>query len=66
MHMKDVFCSNLVTDVEFLFRFFTYGNFPLTDHLEYINDKYLQHFDRLKIDTTVPAEQRWAQPVSVL
>ncbi|KAL3855313.1 hypothetical protein ACJMK2_014529 [Sinanodonta woodiana] len=45
-------------------RFFTYGNFPLEDHLEFINSRYLQHFDRIQTNTTVPIEQRWSSPRS--
>ncbi|XP_076452447.1 presequence protease, mitochondrial-like isoform X2 [Babylonia areolata] len=42
-------------------RFFTYGNFPLENHLEYIGN-YLNGFDKISIDTTVPKEQRWKKP----
>lgn len=42
-------------------RFFTYGDFPLEGHLEYINKNYLQKFDRINIDTRVPNEPRWQQ-----
>lgn len=45
------------------FRFFTYGDFPLEGHLEYINNNYLQKFDRIDIDTSVPNEPRWQQMV---
>ncbi|XP_048237962.1 presequence protease, mitochondrial-like isoform X1 [Haliotis rufescens] len=43
-------------------RFFTYGSFPLENHLEYINTNYLQHFSRIPVNTSVPAEPRWKQP----
>ena len=46
------------------FRFFTYGDFPLEGHLEYINKNYLQKFDRINVDTKVPNEPRWQQMVS--
>ncbi|XP_076750537.1 presequence protease, mitochondrial [Xylocopa sonorina] len=41
-------------------RFYSYGNFPLEDHLKFINDRYLFLMDR--IDTSmseVPPEKRW-------
>ncbi|XP_076167353.1 presequence protease, mitochondrial [Ptiloglossa arizonensis] len=44
-------------------RFYSYGNFPLEDHLKFINDQYLFLVD--KIDTSmsvVPAEKRWDKP----
>ncbi|KAK6166270.1 hypothetical protein SNE40_023007 [Patella caerulea] len=43
-------------------RFFTYGNFPLQDHLQFINDKYLQHFNQISVNTSVPFEPRWTNP----
>ncbi|XP_052814769.1 presequence protease, mitochondrial-like [Mya arenaria] len=44
-------------------RFYTYGNFPLEDHLQYINDNYLQNFEAISVDTDVPSEPRWNKPV---
>ncbi|XP_017789683.1 PREDICTED: presequence protease, mitochondrial [Habropoda laboriosa] len=44
-------------------RFYSYGNFPLEDHLRFINDQYLFLMD--KIDTymsEVPSEKRWDIP----
>ncbi|XP_050470828.1 presequence protease, mitochondrial isoform X2 [Bombus huntii] len=44
-------------------RFYSYGNFPLEDHLKFINDRYLFLMD--KIDTSmskVPSEKRWNNP----
>ncbi|XP_076633202.1 presequence protease, mitochondrial [Colletes latitarsis] len=44
-------------------RFYSYGNFPLEDHLKFINDRYLFLMD--KIDTSlsvVPPEKRWDKP----
>ncbi|XP_076226576.1 presequence protease, mitochondrial [Nomia melanderi] len=41
-------------------RFYSYGNFPLEDHLKFVNDRYLFLAD--KIDTSisvVPPEKRW-------
>ncbi|WAR10315.1 CYM1-like protein [Mya arenaria] len=43
-------------------RFYTYGNFPLEDHLQYINDNYLQNFEAISVDTDVPSEPRWNKP----
>ena len=37
----------------------------MTEHLEYISN-YLQSFDRISIDTTVPHEPRWKEPVRLL
>ncbi|KAK7507320.1 hypothetical protein BaRGS_00001255 [Batillaria attramentaria] len=42
-------------------KFFTYGNFPLVEHLDYINS-YLQNFDRISANTLVPSEPRWSSP----
>ncbi|MGC9520011.1 MAG: insulinase family protein [Desulfuromonadaceae bacterium] len=36
--------------------FFTYGNFPLHEHLERIDSRVLQHFDALEIDSAVARE----------
>ncbi|XP_017878984.1 presequence protease, mitochondrial [Ceratina calcarata] len=44
-------------------RFYSYGNFPLEDHLKFVNDRYLFLMD--KIDTSmsrVPSEKRWENP----
>ncbi|XP_021932698.1 presequence protease, mitochondrial [Zootermopsis nevadensis] len=45
-------------------RFYSYGNFPLVDHLKYVNDKYLSNFkNTLPEDgrnTSVPSERRWS------
>ncbi|XP_033327237.2 presequence protease, mitochondrial isoform X2 [Megalopta genalis] len=43
-------------------RFYSYGNFPLEDHLKFINDRYL--FLSNKIDrsmSVVPSEKRWEE-----
>ncbi|MFC1826234.1 insulinase family protein, partial [Thermodesulfobacteriota bacterium] len=42
--------------------FYTYGNLPLKDHLNFINDKILKHFERIDSQTDVPAEPRWNTP----
>ncbi|XP_015189441.1 PREDICTED: presequence protease, mitochondrial [Polistes dominula] len=44
-------------------RFYSYGNFPLEGHLEFINDQYLSSSN--KTDTPVPlvpSEKRWDKP----
>ncbi|KAJ8299013.1 hypothetical protein KUTeg_023073 [Tegillarca granosa] len=43
-------------------KFITYGNFPLEDHLGYINTNYLEKFDQIQVDTAVPAQPRWTKP----
>ncbi|KAL4217277.1 Presequence protease [Mactra antiquata] len=43
-------------------KFFTYGNFPLEEHLEFINENYLVRFDKIDVNTAVPVEPRWNQP----
>ena len=43
----------------------TYGNFPLEDHLKFINENYLQSFEKIDVDTSVPDEVGWTEPVSL-
>lgn len=44
-------------------RFYSYGNFPLTSTLEYINDEYLSVVSFKSPDNTVVSSQkRWNQP----
>ena len=48
-------------------RFFTYGSFPLSDTLAYLND-YLSQYDKQKtqnISSALVEESRWQQPRSV-
>jgi len=42
--------------------FYTYGNLPLKDHLNFINNKILKHFERIDPQTDVPAQPRWNKP----
>ena len=42
----------------FFSRIFTYGDIPLETHLETI-DEYLDKFDSLEMDTSVPREKRF-------
>ena len=46
-------------------RFYTYGNLPLTDHLQYINQNYLKNFERISASEAVPNEQRWSKPKQI-
>lgn len=45
-------------------RFYSYGNFPLIDHLKYVSDKYLSNFKNILPEdgsnTSVPSEKRWS------
>lgn len=41
-------------------RFYSYGNFPLEDHLKFVNDRYLFLSDRIDPSMSeVPSENRW-------
>ena len=42
--------------------FYTYGQLPLDDHLNFINEKILKHFERIDPKTDVPSQPRWNQP----
>ena len=39
--------------------FYTYGNLPLEQHLEFIEKKVLSRFERIEPDTHVPSQPRW-------
>lgn len=44
-------------------RIFSYGNFPLEDHLKFINDTYLSSSQKIDISSSrVPSEKRWTTP----
>nr|XP_056713996.1 presequence protease, mitochondrial [Euleptes europaea] len=43
-------------------RFFTYGNFPLEQHLKQIHDEALSKFQKIKPNTGVPPQQLWNKP----
>lgn len=45
--------------------FFTYGNFPLADHLEVIEEKVLSQFQARAVNSEVPQEQRFTAPLTV-
>ena len=42
--------------------FYTYGDMPLKDHLEFINDKIFKHFESIDPKTDVPSQPRWSKP----
>ncbi len=42
--------------------FYTYGNLPLQQHLAFIEDKILNHYERIDPQTDVPNQPRWPQP----
>jgi Zn-dependent M16 (insulinase) family peptidase len=42
--------------------FYTYGNLPLKDHLDFINSKILSHYKRIDPKTDVPRQPRWRRP----
>lgn len=42
--------------------FYTYGNLPLKDHLNFIQEKILRHFDAIDPQTEVPLQVRWKEP----
>jgi len=44
--------------------FYTYGNLPLADHLEKIEQDVLRHFEPLVVHTAVPNEIRYKHPES--
>ncbi|XP_012274046.1 presequence protease, mitochondrial [Orussus abietinus] len=44
-------------------RFYSYGNFPLEDHLEFLDKEYLSTAGRINPSMSkVPSEERWKQP----
>lgn len=42
--------------------FYTYGNMPLRDHLDFIQDRVLRHFTPIDPGTDVPSQPRWRRP----
>uniref|UniRef100_A0A8C0JBY6 Pitrilysin metalloproteinase 1 n=1 Tax=Chelonoidis abingdonii TaxID=106734 RepID=A0A8C0JBY6_CHEAB len=43
-------------------RFFTYGNFPLEQHLKQIHEEALTKFHRIEPNTAIPVQQLWDNP----
>lgn len=46
------------------FRFFTYGDLPLEQHLKQIEEEALSKFERIAPNTEVPSQPHWTSPVS--
>ena len=42
--------------------FYTYGDLPLTDHIQIIHDKVLMHHERIDPNTEVVPQPRWNEP----
>ena len=42
--------------------FYTYGNLPVRDHLDFIEEKILRHFYKIDPKTEVPSQARWKEP----
>lgn len=42
--------------------FYTYGNLPLEEHLQFIETRILKNFTRIDPGTTVPSQPRWKKP----
>ena len=42
--------------------FYSYGRFPLVDHLAFIENKVLKHFSLIDPQTTVANQPRWSTP----
>ena len=42
--------------------FYTYGDFPLKGHLEFIEETVLANYDRIDPETDVPSQPRWESP----
>ncbi|XP_042800678.1 presequence protease, mitochondrial isoform X3 [Panthera leo] len=49
-------------DTNNLFRFFTYGSFPLEQHLRQIHEEALSKFEKIKPNTAVPTQKPWDKP----
>ncbi|MEZ4525054.1 MAG: insulinase family protein [Desulfobacterales bacterium] len=45
--------------------FFTYGNLPLKDHLDFIEEKVLRNLGKIDPQTDVPNQPRWSEPRTV-
>uniref|UniRef100_A0A663M360 Presequence protease, mitochondrial n=1 Tax=Athene cunicularia TaxID=194338 RepID=A0A663M360_ATHCN len=43
-------------------RFFTYGNFPLEQHLKQIHEEALIKFERIESHTDIPKQKLWEKP----
>ncbi|EHH18853.1 hypothetical protein EGK_19412, partial [Macaca mulatta] len=54
--------QSLSTFMNAFTRFFTYGNFPLEQHLKQIHEEALSKFQKIEPSTTVPAQTPWDKP----
>ncbi len=45
--------------------FYTYGSLPLEETLSYIEERVLDHFDYLNVDSKVPPQPRWDVPKEI-
>ncbi|KAK3738451.1 hypothetical protein QZH41_017087, partial [Actinostola sp. cb2023] len=45
-------------------RFYTYGDTPVEEHLQHINNLALKHFERLETETEIPHEKRWTVSIA--
>ena len=52
--------------INYFGRFYTYGTFPLENHLKFINENVLSKFTAISPGTEVPNEPQWDKPVSVI
>ncbi|KAF6270542.1 pitrilysin metallopeptidase 1 [Rhinolophus ferrumequinum] len=43
-------------------RFFTYGSFPLEQHLKQIHEEALSKFQKIELSTAVPPQKPWDKP----
>jgi Zn-dependent M16 (insulinase) family peptidase len=46
--------------------FYTYGNMPLKEHLNFIQKKILKKFERIDPKTDVPSQPRWNKPRRII
>lgn len=46
--------------------FYTYGNMPLKEHLDFIQEKILKKFKHIDPKTDVPSQPRWNKPKRVI
>ena len=47
-------------------KFLLYGNYPVSDWLQLIDQNVLQHHDKKNIDSFVPSEARWSEAKTVV
>ncbi|MFH0911975.1 MAG: insulinase family protein [Planctomycetota bacterium] len=43
--------------------FFLYGDLPTEKHLAFLDRECLHAFDRIEIDTAIPPQRRWSEPL---